>query len=47
MSDKGSDVPLQADDILFIPNSKSKVVTTRAVDAIITLTTGMAVYGRY
>jgi polysaccharide export outer membrane protein len=31
---KGSDMPLQADDILFVPNSKSKTVAYRTVEAL-------------
>lgn len=44
---KGSDVSLQAEDILFIPNSKAKSVTYRTLEAIVQTTTGMAIYGRY
>lgn len=46
MSGKGSDVHLQADDILFVPNSGAKTASARSVDAILTVVTGLAVYGR-
>lgn len=47
MEGKGSDIQLRADDILFIPNSTSKVVTGRAVETAISLLTGLAIYARY
>jgi polysaccharide export outer membrane protein len=47
MAGKGSDVQLQADDILFIPNSGAKSVGYRAIESIVTAATGVAVYGRY
>jgi polysaccharide export outer membrane protein len=46
-SGKSPDLPLRADDILFIPTSKTKVVSQKTVGALITLTTGMVVYGKY
>jgi polysaccharide export outer membrane protein len=47
MAGKGSDVLLRPDDILFVPNSGAKSAAYRTLDAIITATIGMAVYGRY
>lgn len=47
MQGDGADVPLEPGDILFVPNSKAKSVTYRTLEAAITMTTGMAVYGRY
>jgi polysaccharide export outer membrane protein len=47
LAGKGTDVPLQAQDILFIPNSGAKAASYRTLDAIITAATGLAVYGRY
>jgi polysaccharide biosynthesis/export protein len=47
MSGKGTDVQLQANDILFIPNSAAKSAGFRTLDAIVNAATGMAVYGRY
>jgi polysaccharide biosynthesis/export protein len=42
-----SDVPLQPEDILFVPTSGPKKAMARAVEAAIQITTGLAVYGRY
>ncbi|HLJ50421.1 MAG TPA: polysaccharide biosynthesis/export family protein [Bryobacteraceae bacterium] len=47
LAGKGSDVPLQAGDILFVPNNGAKSAGMKAIDAIVNLTTGMAIYGRY
>lgn len=47
MDGSEADVPLKPGDILFVPNSRAKSVTYRTVEAAITMTTGMAVYGRY
>ena len=44
---KASDVPLQADDILFVPSSKTKTITKRSLEAAITIASGIAIYGRY
>lgn len=46
MAGRLPDVPLQANDILFIPNSGAKTAGFRTVEAIVTMATGMAVYGR-
>lgn len=43
----GADVPLQPQDILFIPNSKAKSITYRTLEAVIQTATGVAIYGRY
>ncbi len=40
------DVSLQANDILFIPNSMAKSASMRAVEAAIQAGTGMAIWGR-
>ena len=45
MAGKTQDIPLQADDILFIPNSDAKSVGFRTVDAIVNAATGLAIYG--
>jgi len=34
MSGKGADVPLQADDILFVPSSKTKAIGYRTLEAV-------------
>jgi polysaccharide export outer membrane protein len=47
MAGKGSDVSLQPDDILFVPNSAAKSAGIRTIDAVVNMATGMAVYGRY
>jgi polysaccharide export outer membrane protein len=41
---KSSDVTLQPDDILFVPNSTSKSVALRTVEAAIQLGTGIAIW---
>jgi len=45
MAGKTPDIPLQPQDILFIPNSDAKSVGFRTVDAIVNAATGLAVYG--
>lgn len=47
MAGKAPDVPLRADDILFVPTSAAKTVTKRTLDAAVQITTGMVIYGRY
>ena len=47
MAGKGPDITLKADDILFIPNSSAKSAGIKTIDAIVAVTTGMAVYGRF
>lgn len=44
LNGRNSDVPLLADDILFIPNSVAKSITVRAVESAIQIGTGVAVY---
>ena len=46
LSSKSPDVRLQAEDIIFVPNSAAKTATRRTLDAIIQTATGLAVYGR-
>lgn len=41
---RGSDVALQPEDILFIPNSLSKNVTVRTIESMIQIGTGVAIY---
>ena len=45
LSSKSPDVRLQAEDIIFVPNSAAKTATRRTLDAIIQTATGLAVYG--
>ncbi len=47
LAGKTTDVTLQADDILFIPNSKSKSITYRTLDSVVQAATGMTMYGTY
>jgi len=46
MSGHGPDLPLKAEDILFIPTSGAKTAVLRGLDAAITLGTGIAIYRR-
>jgi polysaccharide export outer membrane protein len=43
-SGKAPDIPLQGNDVLFVPNSAAKSGTRRAVDAILQAATGVAIY---
>lgn len=43
LSGKSSDVYLQPNDILFIPNSAAKGVTTRAIEAALQIATGVLI----
>lgn len=45
MAGKTPDIPLKADDILFIPNSGAKSAANRTVDAIVNAASGLAVLG--
>jgi polysaccharide biosynthesis/export protein len=46
LAGKAPDVPLQADDILFIPNSAAKNVALRSLEAAISIGSGLAIYRR-
>jgi polysaccharide export outer membrane protein len=46
LSGKGSDLPLLANDILFIPTSAAKSAAMRGLEAIIQTGTGVAIYRR-
>ncbi len=41
---KAPDIPLQANDILFVPVSGAKVVATRGIETALALTTSVAIY---
>ena len=43
---KTPDILLRPNDILYIPSSTSKVVTQRIMEAAISISTGMLIYGR-
>jgi polysaccharide export outer membrane protein len=45
LSSKAPDVRLQAEDIMFVPNSAAKTATRRTLEAIIQTATGLAIYG--
>jgi polysaccharide biosynthesis/export protein len=47
LAGQAPDVPLYANDILFIPSSLPKSVSLRALEAAIQIGTGMAIYGRF
>ncbi|HLW51637.1 MAG TPA: polysaccharide biosynthesis/export family protein [Candidatus Angelobacter sp.] len=44
LSSKAPDINLQADDILFVPNSAAKSVMRRGLEAIVQAATGVAIY---
>jgi polysaccharide export outer membrane protein len=44
LNGKASDIPLQGNDVLFVPSSAAKSGSRRAVDAIIQAATGVAIY---
>jgi polysaccharide export outer membrane protein len=46
LAGESSDVPLQADDILFVPNSAAKSASLRTVEAAIQITTGIIIWRR-
>jgi len=43
---KGDDVPLLANDILFVPTSVAKNAALRSIEAAIQIGTGIAIYSR-
>ena len=45
LASKAPDMRLQAEDIIFVPNSVAKTATRRTLDAIIQTATGLAIYG--
>lgn len=45
LASKAADVELQADDILFVPNSSAKSAMHRTLEAIVQTATGVAIYG--
>lgn len=44
---KSADIPMQSNDILFIPSSKGKQAAARTVDVAVALASGFAYYGFY
>jgi polysaccharide export outer membrane protein len=45
LASKSPDIRLQAEDIIFVPNSAAKTATRRSLEAIIQTATGLAIYG--
>jgi polysaccharide export outer membrane protein len=46
LTGKSADMPLQANDVLFIPNNTAKSVALRSVDALVQTGSGVIVYRR-
>lgn len=46
LSAKAPDMPVQADDIIFVPASVGKSVAKRSLEAIVQAATGIAIYSR-
>lgn len=46
LSNQAPDVPLQADDILFIPNNTARSVGIRTLETAVNIGSGIAVFGR-
>ncbi len=44
LSNKSPDIPLHADDILFVPNSTAKTIGYRAIEAGVGIGTGLAIW---
>ena len=44
---EAKDVPMQSNDILFVPSSKGKIAAARTVDVAVALASGLAFYGFY
>ena len=44
---EAKDVPMQSNDILFIPPNKGKIAAARSVDVAISLASGLAFYGAF
>jgi polysaccharide export outer membrane protein len=47
MNGKGEDVTLQSNDILFVPSSTSKVITSRTIEAAIQIGTGLIIFATH
>jgi polysaccharide export outer membrane protein len=46
LENKGADVPLQPNDVLFIPNSAAKSAALRSLEAGIQMATGVVIWRR-
>lgn len=47
MEGRGTDVQLQADDILFVPHSGAKNALTKGLNAAVAIGTGIVIFGKY
>jgi len=47
LSGKEQDVPMIPGDILFVPDNKARSVGLKAVDSMISVTSGILIYGRF
>ena len=46
LASKSPDINMQADDILFVPNSSAKSALHRGLEAIVQTATGVVIYSR-
>lgn len=46
MDGKTEDVPLMANDVLYVPNNTAKAISSRAIEALISAGTGVLIYSR-
>jgi hypothetical protein len=44
LAGKENDVPLQSNDIVYVPDNRSKVAVLRAVETAVTVGTGIAIW---
>lgn len=47
MEGKAPDMPMEVEDILFVPNNTSKAVALKALDVGIAMATGIVIWGRF
>jgi hypothetical protein len=47
LSGKQQDIPMMPSDILFVPNNKARAVGLKAVDSMISVASGVLIYGRF
>ena len=47
LSGKQQDVAMMPSDILFVPNNKARAITLKAIDSMISVASGVLIYGRY
>jgi hypothetical protein len=44
MAGKANDVPLRSHDILFVPNSRTRSMAAKLIEAAVTAGTGVAIW---